>query len=127
MTSRPLRASGTKAAWMGVGSKYAARWRAASTGGESERAWKPLGLSTSIAVDKQTSKEMHTLSIGYQLFFFSQCKPFRPPCPVAFAAGRACRADAALLFPSSPPGEREKVSGPRGKILVDGARAPGRR
>src|SRR5215475_379376 len=96
MTSRPLRASGTKASWMGVGSKYRARWRAASTVGESDRAWKPLGLSTSIAVDKQTSKESHTY---YQTSTFSswltvnlsgasvQC----PSVKIVYAHGRSVR------------------------------------
>src|SRR5260370_42253279 len=51
---------------MGVGSEYEARCKAASTGGESERAWKPLGLSTSIAVDKQTSEES-TLVFSYPI------------------------------------------------------------
>src|SRR5262245_49914693 len=56
MASMPVNAWGMKAAWRVVGSWYVARSRAARSGDERDNVWKPLGLSTKLALDKQTSR-----------------------------------------------------------------------
>src|SRR5262249_17177761 len=71
MTSRPARASGIRAAWIGVGWKYEARSRAVRTGGESDKDWKPFAASESNAVVKQTSEKEWNRAIACHFVIIS--------------------------------------------------------
>src|SRR5947209_1452191 len=88
ITSRPSRACGIRAAWIGVGWTYSARSRAARIGGVRDREWKPWRDSTSSAVVKQTSQQDGKQTDSVYLLDRSCCcyfKSFFGVCLVSLA------------------------------------------